>query len=326
MFSHTFIKRKPLITVVIVLVIALVGTSFWSTNLFNIQRYVLEKHQLHLPENQVLENLNNKTTKKFLYLLQTETCIPDYLKDSKAIGNPLTCNCDVLVLGYVSLCKEASPKHIQYVHDPNTTWSTGRNRLHDIAMKRPTEYSYYIFMDDDILLKQTWKNDSKVNSTRSNSWRIFEGFLLEYTPPVGITGYCYTNYVPPCKKPTKPTVIQIQGIFDAAFNAFHFKALPYLIPYVTKYENISWWYSQHYLANFASVNFNGKGVVSNEAITAVNIKHRNYPRKVANVKTIKFIREDVVGMVKRKNLPKIVWQGKNVTQAVRIRKKCSCYS
>ena len=159
------------------------------------------------------------------------------MKNAKAIGNSSTCNCDVLILGYKSLCNETSLEHVEYVHDPKTTWSTGRNLLYDIAMKRPTKYVYYIFMDDDIFLKPTWKNYGEVNS--DNSWRAFEKFLLDYTPPVGITSYCSRRFRPCIKPRNKPTVIRFLEIFDAAFNAFHIEALPYFIPYVTKYENIS---------------------------------------------------------------------------------------
>ncbi|XP_028418730.1 uncharacterized protein LOC114544248 [Dendronephthya gigantea] len=306
-------------------VMALVNIiSFWRSDLSNNRRYLRGSNRTYLSESSSLVFSNaNKISKKFLYLLQTETCMPEHLKNANAIGNSSSCNCDVLILGYKSSCNEASPEHVQHVHDPNTTWSTGRNLLYDIAMKRTTKYLYYIYLDDDILLKPSWENDREVNS--DNSWRFFERFLLEYTPPVGITGFCNANFVPSCKRPDKPAVIRIQGLFDAAFNAFHVKALPYLLPYITKYEDISWWYSQHYLHGFATVNFKGEGVVSNEAITAVNIKHRNYPRRDANVETLKFIMQDVVEIVKRKNLPEIVWRGKKVTRVVLKRRDCSCY-
>ena len=229
------------------------------------------------------------------------------------IGNSSACNCNVLILGYKFLCNETSLEHVEYVHDPKTIWSTGRNLLCDIAVKIPTKYLYYIFMDDDILLKPTWRNNCEVN----NSWQNCERFLLKYTPPVGITAYCYTNVFPSCIEPNKPTVVRIQGVFDAAFNASHIKALPSLIPFETRYENISWWHSQHYLAGFASLNFKREGV---EAITALNIKHRNYPWKNGKFRALKSIGNDVVEMVICKNLWKIVWQGKNVTRAVLKRK------
>ena len=313
-------KRKIVISIVMAFVI--ISTPFWPAYNSMIRRYLLDGYQIYHPENNLINALNNEVPRKFLYLLQTENCIPNYLKNANAIGNSSFCYCDVLILSFKSSCNGTSPEHVQYVNYPNTTWSTGRNLLYDIAMKRATKYLYYIFMDDDILLRPTWENDRIVN----NSWRDFERFLLKYTPPVGITAYCYTNVAPSCIKPNKPTVVRIQGVFDAAFNAFHIKALPYLIPYVTRYENISWWHSQHYLAGFASLNFKREGVVSYEAITALNIKHRDYPQKDPSVEILKSIKEDVIGMVKQKNLPEVVWQGKNVTFAVQERKGCSCYS
>ena len=58
--------------------------------------------------------------------------------------------------------------------------------------------------------------------------------------------------------------------------------------------------------------------------SVVNIKHRKYPRKIASAEDLKSIRNDIVELIVRKNLPEIVWQGKKVTRVVQKKKSCSC--
>ena len=41
---------------------------------------------------------------RFLYLLQTESCIPKHLITAETIGNDSMCQCDILVLGFKSVC------------------------------------------------------------------------------------------------------------------------------------------------------------------------------------------------------------------------------
>jgi len=45
-------------------------------------------------------------TKTFIYLTQTEQCLPQNLASSSEIGNPDTCNCDVIVLSFQNKCQD----------------------------------------------------------------------------------------------------------------------------------------------------------------------------------------------------------------------------
>ena len=46
------------------------------------------------------------TRKPFVYLTETERCLPQYLASSSQIGDPQKCNCDVIVLSYRAKCSE----------------------------------------------------------------------------------------------------------------------------------------------------------------------------------------------------------------------------
>ena len=52
---------------------------------------------------------------RFLYLTQTENCIPTYLKSLKVIGDSEACQCDVIVPSYKKKCADTSLPHVQYI-------------------------------------------------------------------------------------------------------------------------------------------------------------------------------------------------------------------
>ena len=64
-------------------------------------------------------------SKPLLYLLQTESCIPDRLKSVKIMGDPRACRCDVLILSYKKECTVTPPVHMMYIIFANlsTTWA-----------------------------------------------------------------------------------------------------------------------------------------------------------------------------------------------------------
>ena len=114
------------------------------------------------------------TPSRFLYLLQTESCLPDGLRSIEALGNATACHCDVLVLSYKQTCNDTPPAHVEYISASSpTSWSEGRNLLFGVAMGRSEKYLYYIFMDDDLHLK----SKSRHNRDSRNLWRVFETFL-----------------------------------------------------------------------------------------------------------------------------------------------------
>ncbi len=69
-----------------------------------------------------------------------------------------------------------------------------------------------------------------------------------------------------------PTVV-----YDAAFNAFHYKAIEHLLPYWDRMESCSWYSSQQYNIVWSEIVFHGQ-VVLHTYLLALNPRHCKYPR------------------------------------------------
>ena len=233
---------------------------------------------------------------RFVYLVQTESCLPKYLASPEVIGSSSNCNCDVLVLNYKERCNDTSLPHVEYVFNSSTTWTTGRNLLYELAMKRDETYHYYIFMDDDVELNVT-KNENKTQ----NPWRAFESSLKSVEPAVGVVNqlvrlenlYFFRNEIK-CNTGTDeylPTVF-----FDPEFSAFHYKAVQHLLPYSTRFDHITWWYSHFDIDIKCELMFRGQ-VVLHTSIISHNVKHRQYKRKAINNTLILQMVNDVIKML-----------------------------
>ena len=221
-------------------------------------------------------------SKTFLYLLLAENCLPEDLRPSEAIGNGT--DIDVLVLSYRRVCNLQPPSlaHVKYIYNNSITWTQGRNLLYEASQKRKEKYWYYIFLDDDVVL------DIKNNPGKVNPWRKFEEFLLRVEPAVGIADSSQNPRAPiaeksrknlKCELPNKVEYIPSPR-FDACFNAFHRKAINYLLPYLPKFDKISWWFSGRFIEAKCEVVFPGQ-VVIHTYIRAINKLHRKYPKRFA---------------------------------------------
>ena len=107
--------------------------------------------------------------------------------------------------------RSADPRSIFY---PHSSWTQGRNRL--LKETAGTSYQYYIFLDDDVEMRAIGDT-----STR-NPWRLFEEFLTEYEPAVGVPRYNW-HLIGGGLDTAKPA--QSLRFFDALLNAFHREAL-----------------------------------------------------------------------------------------------------
>ena len=227
---------------------------------------------------------NNSLPKVFVYLIQTEQCLPSNFASPSEIGDPVTCKCDVIVLSYRTKCQGQKPPHIIYLFYPNTGWGTGRNVLYFAAITRSPKYHYYIFMDDDVVLH--FNSFASPQMKRLPPFRVFEHWLLDYEPVVGVVDYklhhgaIWTNDLRKkiCNKTDSPLVIPTV-CYDALFNAFHYKSIEHLFPYRTQYQNISWWSSQRYMFSAVELIFRGQALMF-VPVTTGNPKHRPYPRSL----------------------------------------------
>ena len=224
-----------------------------------------------------IEAVNRKTAVRFLYLVQTEDCLPPDLRTNESLGN---CSLDfhVLVLSYRQSCDDRSLSHVEYIFNASTTWTTGRNLLFTIAMKRNTAYLYYIFIDDDATAM-----DMRTNAV---AWRAFEGILLSMEPAVmalDLPGQDYSDKVLQTHKDRGCVTEELEYVtglwFDAMVNAFHYKAVKHLLPYISTFDEQTWWASQMALIVKTEILFRGQ-LLLHRYIRCKGSQNRPYPRDI----------------------------------------------
>ena len=218
---------------------------------------------------------------KYLYMVQTESCLSPYLQE--VIGDPSICPCDVSVLSYRTKCDKPPPPNVKYIFTgTKTSWGGGRNVLYEDAMKREQVYLYFFIMDDDIVLQPKSKEDSK-----GRPWRMFEEFLERVEPAaaaIDIEEKLWLRRAADGRKHMHCSS-SINGSseylsvarYDAAFNVFHNKTIRHILPYTSKFDHISWIFTPMYLNIKIEVMYAGHSVLHNQ-IFATNGKHRPYPK------------------------------------------------
>ncbi|XP_078367091.1 uncharacterized protein LOC144651092 isoform X1 [Oculina patagonica] len=232
------------------------------------------------------ESTQFSTPKQFIYLTQTEQCLPKILNSSKAIGDEKMCNCDVIVLSYRTVCQEEKRPHISYIFVGESSWNLGRNILYFVARERIPGYNYYIFLDDDVDLQFNYFTPQEMKML--TPFRAFEEWLLDYQPAVGVADMPYGQSAPLIleKRRLKCGINETSMViptawFDAMFNAFHHKAIEHILPYPTKYDRQSWWASQLHVICSIELKFRGQAMMF-VPITLTNQQHRGYPREAQN--------------------------------------------
>ena len=177
-----------------------------------------------------------------------------------------TCNSIDSDIIYISWKKPTNDS----IYYPNSTWTTGRNKLIEEAKKLPNKYLYYIFLDDDLSFKQ-------------GSFREFEKMLLEYKPAIGI---------PKCWNHNKRENINMLAHtvyeFDAAFNAFHQDVFfdDVLFPYITNFDEQSWWCSQTVLLCHIAHQFYHRHILqfnNIQVINSINLRYNSYGTHAFNI-------------------------------------------
>lgn len=79
---------------------------------------------------------------------------------------------------------------------------------------------------------------------------------------------------------------------DGMFNAFHCRVIDHILPYSTRFDRKSWWYSQLYVIVRSDDKFHGQ-VVADPRIRARNTQHHPYAKERNWGETIKIVAEDV---------------------------------
>ena len=230
------------------------------------------------------------TQKPFIYLTETEQCLPPNLASSSQIGDPETCNCDVIVLSFRAKCQDNNQPHITYLFDPNTLFASGRNVLFFAALDRRPGYHYYIFINDDTILK--YNEFTPANMTKMSPFRAVEKWLLDYEPAVGVLDYkvhhgasTVINKRRDICGINEPSLVLPTVFFDAIFNAFHHKAVEHVLPYPTQYERGCMFASNRDTMIAVEVKFGGQALLF-APVAAGNPKHRKYDRSTTNMTAI----------------------------------------
>lgn len=227
------------------------------------------------------------STKLLIYLTQTEQCLPPNLASSSQIGDPDTCNCDVIVLSFQTKCHERNSSHVFYLFDPNTGWGSGRNILYFTAMNRTQVYNYYIFLDEDVVL--SFNEFTPPAMKKLQPFRAFEEWLLDYEPAVGVldhrthhgASWIFNKRQKLCGITERSMVLPTVW-FDGIFNAYHWQAVKHLFPYRLQYEKKSWWSLHRYMFTSVELKFRGQALMF-VPVTAGNPTHRPYPKSNENI-------------------------------------------
>ncbi len=205
-------------------------------------------------------------TKRFLYLVQTAGDLPEKLVELQSTDS------DVRFLSWQK--QSSDPRSLFY---PDSSWTQGRNRL--LREAPGTGYCYYVFLDDDILLEAVGGDSGQ------NPWRLFEEFLLDYEPAIGMVRYSW-QLTGGWDDPAKP--VQSLRFFDALLNAFHREALLSLLPYYDGMDEESECYAQAILCSLAASLYPSHLLQTNR-LTVKNLKSRRMDREYANFRPDEFI-------------------------------------
>ena len=251
-----------------------------STHLFDLHTRVL---QLFWTDTNWTEK--EIVSRPFVFLTQTEQCLPPKLSDHLKLSTNITCRCDVIVLSYKIKCQKERPPHVTYLFDNTTTWGSGRNKLFFLAMNRRPGYTYFIFTDDDVSLK--FNSAATPDMKHFSPIRIFQDWLLDYEPAVGVVdfeeqkeGQKVRNKIKTnCGITNSTSVANPTIFFDPLFNAFHARTARHIFPLDTTHERVSWWLTDKYVCSAVELKFRGQALLF-FPVTVENLLHRSYPRSL----------------------------------------------
>ena len=197
-----------------------------------------------------------------LYLIQSQARLPsifECLRDR-----------DYVLLSF----KENTPDTSIYF--PDSTWTTGRNKLREYAIQLPQKYQYYVFLDDDILFE---------NQHQDVCLDMFEKVLMENCFAILTPDHWGYNTMPSDiknipkslnKQALQNSKFEYQTVdwFDAAFNAFRQDVFldSRLFPYIDKFDKSSWWISQFLMIMLCNIYYRNE-ITQCNALKVSNTNH-----------------------------------------------------
>lgn len=205
-------------------------------------------------------------SKPFLYLVQSAGKLPPSYDDLQSERS------DVLSLTWKENIEGA-------IYFPKSTWTEGRNRLYEEAVKDPS-YLYYIFLDDDVTFKK-------------GNWRDFEDALLKYQPAIAVP--YFAEYGSDSAFNNMKLKAHTCYAFDAIYNAFHRDVLldGTILPYYGGFDKECWFYSQWFVIHLANMFF-PRHILQINTVSIKNEKSEPYPRNFSPQRIRKWFKEEVL--------------------------------
>ena len=158
------------------------------------------------------------------------------------------------------------------------------------ALNRRPGYHYYIFINDDTILR--YNEFTPANMTKMSPFRAVENWLLDYEPAVGVLDYKVHHGASTVIKKRRElcginetSLVLPTVFFDAIFNAFHHKVVEHVLPYPTQYERGCMFCCNRDTMIAVEIIFGGQALLF-APVTAGNPKHRKYDRSTTNMTAI----------------------------------------
>jgi FkbM family methyltransferase len=217
------------------------------------EMYIHNENILNFIENNIDDTKNN-IVDNFLYIIQTSSKLPDIYECLRKRN--------FILLSF----KENTPDTTIFY--PNSTWTTGRNKLREYVLNLKQQYNYYILLDEDVVFS---------DYSQEEGFNIFEELILKYNASVAnpnFDGY----YTETCNG-LLPVEAQTTIWYDGMCNAFSREIFlsNIIFPYVDVFDNNSWWMSQYIMIILSSIY--KKDVIVFNNLKVKNILHASYPKE-----------------------------------------------
>lgn len=188
---------------------------------------------------------------KFLYLIQAASGLPEIYNCLKEK--------DVVLLSYKEQTSDTT------IFFPNSTWTTGRNKLREhVIQNKMTDYDWYIFLDEDVVFENIL-----------NTFSSFESDLKKLNFEYDIVTVPRVDHNKTEKsKDSQKKVLWWDGMFNCFSKNIFFENL--IFPYIEDYDNTSWWMSQEIVITLCK-DWLKIPVLQLNNYKVKNIQHKKYP-------------------------------------------------
>ena len=225
------------------------------------------EYEMYIHNETILNFIENK---KFLYIIQAASKLPNIYDCLKKR--------DYVLLSFKENTEEST------IFYPDSTWTTGRNKLREYIFNLKQRYDYYIFLDEDVVFTECSQEDG---------FNKFEELIIKYKPfianPNKIDYFVICSNFPLGEA---QTTIWFDGICNAFSNEAFFSNI--IFPYVDIFDTKSWWMSQYIMILLCSL-YN-KEIVVFPNLKIKNDIHSEYPKENVFKETQEFVFNNLINV------------------------------